>query len=370
MKKIIHIISTLSSGGSEGVLFKLITTNKNNKHYVISLSKGGFYSHKLKKSKIKIYHLDFTSIKNTFFSIYKIKKTFDKIKPDIIQTWLYHADLIGGLVGKICNINKIYWGIRGSYYTQLTSFRTKIIIKVCSLLSYWIPDKIISNSRFAQKIHINNGYNKKKFVTIFNGYETKKISKDKIFFSNLLKKKIKKNFTYLSMIARYDKHKDHENLFRALDIVKSKGYKFYLLLAGYNINDKNILLTKKIKQYNLVGNIFLLGERNDVSKILPNIDINILSSVSESFPNVIAEAMIASVPCISTNVGDAKYIIGDTGWVVPSKNSLKLANSIINAIDEKKKTREWKSRKKNCYERIFDNLSLKKMIISYENIWK
>ena len=99
MKKIIHIISTLSSGGSEGVLFKLITTNKNNKHYVISLSKGGFYSHKLKKSKIKIYHLDFTNIKNTFFSIYKIKKIFDKIKPDIIQTWLYHADLIGGLVG-------------------------------------------------------------------------------------------------------------------------------------------------------------------------------------------------------------------------------------------------------------------------------
>ena len=274
------------------------------------------------------------------------------------------------MVGKICGIGKIYWCIRGSYYTKLTSFRTRIIVKVCSLLSYWIPDKIISNSKFAQKIHIKNGYDKKKFITIFNGYKTKKISKNDFFFSHLLKRKIKKNFTFLSMIARYDEHKDHKNLFRALNIVKSKGYKFYLLLAGSKINDKNILLTKKIKQFNLVENIFLLGERKDIFKILPNIDINILSSVSESFPNVIAEAMIASVPCISTNVGDAKYIIGDTGWVVPPKNSLKLANSIINAIDKKKKSREWKSRKKNCYDRIYDNLSLKKMIRCYENIWK
>ena len=104
MKKIIHVISTLGSGGSEGVLFRLITNNNNNKHYVISFSKGGFYSHKLKKGKIKIYNLDFTNIRNTFFSIYKMKKIFDKIEPDIIQTWLYHADLIGGVVGKICGI--------------------------------------------------------------------------------------------------------------------------------------------------------------------------------------------------------------------------------------------------------------------------
>ena len=370
MKKIIHVISSLESGGTERVLVRLITNSSNYKHYVVSLSKDGFYSPKLRKSKIKIFYLDFTNIKNTFSSIYKMKIIFDKIKPDIIQTWLYHADLIGGMVGKICGTRKIYWNIRGSYYTQLTSLRTRVIVKACSLLSYWIPDKIISNSRFARKIHIKIGYDKKKFITVFNGYETKKISKNNFFLTHLIKNKIKKNFTLFSMIARYDKHKDHENLFRALKIVKSKGYKFYLLLAGSNINDKNILLIKKIKKFNLVENIFLLGERKDIHKILPNIDINILSSVSESFPNVIAEAMIASVPCISTNVGDTKYIIGDTGWVVPPKNSLKLGKCIIHAILKKKNSEEWNIRKKNCYERIFDNLSLKKMIRSYENIWK
>ena len=114
----------------------------------------------------------------------------------------------------------------------------------------------------------------------------------------------------------------------------------------------------------------MLGERNDVLKILPNIDINILSSMSESFPNVIAEAMLAKVPCISTDVGDTKFIIGDTGWIVPRKSPLKLAKAICVAINKKKYFNKWNARQNNCHNRIANNFELKKMISLYDDIWK
>jgi glycosyltransferase involved in cell wall biosynthesis len=372
MKKIIHIISTLGSGGAEGVLFRLVNNNSSNKHYIISFSKGGFYAQKLRKNKIKIYSLDFTNIKNVFFSIYKIKKIFNEIKPDILQTWLYHADLIGGFIGKISGIKKICWGIRGSYEKELTSLRTKIIVKICSAFSYWIPDVIISNSKFAKKKHVKSGYNKKIIYVIPNGFEIKKYLPNKNFFLKLLNinNNIPKNTIFLSMVARYDPHKDYLNLFNALNIIKCRGYKFYLVLIGSKFDNNNILLLKKIKQYNLLDNIFLLGERNDVLKILPNIDINILSSMSESFPNVIAEAMLAKVPCISTDVGDTKFIIGDTGWIVPRKSPLKLAKAICDAINKKKSFNKWNARKNNCHNRIANNFELKKMITRYDDIWK
>jgi glycosyltransferase involved in cell wall biosynthesis len=100
------------------------------------------------------------------------------------------------------------------------------------------------------------------------------------------------------------------------------------------------------------------------------LDIHILSSRSEGFPNVLAEAMACGTPCVTTDVGDAAMIVGDTGWVVPPKNPQVLANAILEAINEKQNNPlMWEVREQACRDRIVDNFSIEKMVAGYHQVW-
>ena len=100
------------------------------------------------------------------------------------------------------------------------------------------------------------------------------------------------------------------------------------------------------------------------------LDLHILSSSSEGFPNVIAEAMACEVPCVTTCAGSAGVIVGDTGWVVPTKDSKALSDSITDALDEIKNNEyEWKCRKSKSRQRIVQNFSLEVMIDKYNEVW-
>jgi len=70
-------------------------------------------------------------------------------------------------------------------------------------------------------------------------------------------------------------------------------------------------------------------ERRDVAAIDNALDIAVCSSISESFPNAIGEAMACGVPCVVTDVGDCGYLVGETGYVVPPRNARALADAIV-----------------------------------------
>ena len=116
--------------------------------------------------------------------------------------------------------------------------------------------------------------------------------------------------------------------------------------------------------------IHLLGLRNDIPAVMNGIDLFILSSESEAFPNVLNEAMACGTPCVSTDVGDASIILGDTGWIVPSKDSESLYSSVIKAAQEKESShRSWSQRSASCRQRIVQKFSLEKMVKKYKEVW-
>src|SRR6185295_19470828 len=66
-------------------------------------------------------------------------------------------------------------------------------------------------------------------------------------------------------------------------------------------------------------------ERHDTPRLAAALDVFSLSSYDESCPNVIGEAMACGVPCVVTDVGDTVWIVGDTGRVIPRRDSQALA---------------------------------------------
>lgn len=365
--KIVHIITGLGDGGAEHTLFKICKYDHKNTHIIISLKNKGKYYAMLRKLGIKIYclNLNFFSLVK-FFYLIKILKS---LKPDIVQTWLVHADFLGGIASKLAKIDNIIWNVR---YSKINFGKAKLttvlIVKILVILSYKVPKKIIFVSKRAKKIYEALGYDKKKFKFIPNGYNLliyKNDKKKKIFFKKTIK--LSKQIPILGKVARYDLVKDHSNLLNSLSLLRLKNINFLCVLVGSNIR-KNTKLSDQIRKLNLIKYVKLYEPVKDVSNVMNGLDIHVLSSSAEGFPNVVAEAMAFKTPCVVTDVGDASYIVGKTGWVVPPKDHVKLAVAIEKAIHQFKGKR-WKSICNNARLRIKKKFSISKMIKSYNKVW-
>ena len=364
--KILFISPDIDSGGAEKILFNIAKSNNKKDIFLISLTKTGFYGKKLKNDGYKVESLKIKKNINLVFKIIKLYFLIIKYKPDIVHTWLYHGNLIGGIISKIAGVKKIYWSIHHDY--EYTNFLMMIEMKILVILSYLIPNKIIFCSFSSRTNHIKNGYKKSISQTIENGISTLKFKPNEYCRKNLRKRfNLEKDCLLLGNISRYHPIKDHDNLLKALSFLNQEDIKFRCILVGEGLTNKNKELINKIKKYNLVDKIILYGKSFEISKIMSALDLHILCSKKEAFPMVLLEAMSAGVPCLSTNVGDAKSIIGNTGWIVEASNSYALAFTIKSYIEEKLKFKDYSYLSRS---RIIRKYSIEKMLDSYKKIYK
>ena len=369
--KIIHIITSLLDGGAEGVLFRLCCKDKINQHLVVSLRDKGKYGKLLSKSGIKVYTLNMMPGRFSFLALYKLIRIIKSEKVNLVQTWLYHADFFGGIAARLAGIKNLIWNIRHSNFDKnYPNKNLLILVKLLAKLSFFLPKKMIFCSKNSIKIHKKIGYQSKKIDYVPNGYDLHKFRIFNLKQINLTKKfKRKKEIPLLGCVARFHPQKDHENLLRALKIVKQKKIPFECILVGHKINKKNKKLINMIKKFNLKDEVILLGPQKNIDKVMNLIDIHISASeYGEAFPNVVAEAMASGTPCVVTNVGDSSLIVGKTGWIVRPSNSKELAINIEKAI-KKSRSKNWKYFCLTARNRIVNKFSLKKMINNYNKIW-
>ena len=116
--KILHVITSLLDGGAEGVLYRLCYHDKTNEHLIVSLRGRGKYGKLLSKNGIKIHTLNMKPGKFSIFSLYKLIRILKNEKPNIVQTWLYHADFFGGIAAKLAGVNNLIWNIRHSDFSK------------------------------------------------------------------------------------------------------------------------------------------------------------------------------------------------------------------------------------------------------------
>jgi len=371
-RKILHIITTLSSGGAEGMLYKLLSnTSKKDlfKHSVVSLTGMGTYGERLKNLGIPVHFLNINPGKPSFASFIELYLLIKKQRPHIIQTWLYHADLIGLIIGRLSKVPKILWNIRCSkvdfkYYAKTT----KLFFNMLSLLSRF-PNTVIINSEAGKKFHIQAGYNPRKWEVIPNGFDTE-IYKPDMKARERLRQKLGlgESDSIIGMVARYDPMKDYSNFFEAAGRLSMVFPKPHFVIAGKGMNKTNYDVMKMIQQHGLNENTFLLGERDDLPEIIPSFDIGTLtSSFGEGFPNVLGEYMLCGVPSVSTDVGDSANIIGDTGIIVPPNNPEALAKAwldLLGMTPEQRTELGLKARR-----RIVDKFSISKVVEKYEKLY-
>ena len=375
--KILHIITGLRNGGAEAVLFRLATEDRQvNQHFVISLMDRGIYGERLEQNGCTVRCLDLPRGKLTLHALLKLYRHIKAIRPDVVQSWMYHADLVGGLVARLAGIKSICWGIRNCpdlkhlKQGENKSFPVNII-KLCAWLSSYIPSRIVCCSAKAVSLHETIGYAREKITVIPNGYALDRYRPDPSTRASIRETLgLEPDELVFGMVARFHPQKDHRNLIQALKILTARGRKFIALLIGDDINPDNAQLMCWIREAGLEANIRLLGPRSDVPSIMNALDVHVLSSYREGFPNVLAEAMSCGTPCVATDAGDAGLIVGTTGWIVEHSNAEALANALETASAECIGNRDkWNTRRALCRQRIVENFTLEKMVLSFRKVW-
>lgn len=115
--KIVHVIAGLTDGGAEGVLYRLCLQDQLNTHTVLSLTDGGKYGPLLQTDGIALHCLNMPRGRLTWAGVVRLYRLIRDLRPDVVQTWMYHADFIGGLIAKIAGVRRVYWGVRNSLMT-------------------------------------------------------------------------------------------------------------------------------------------------------------------------------------------------------------------------------------------------------------
>lgn len=335
---------------------------------VVSLTDIGEIGRRIADLGIPVHAMGMHPGKASPADVAKLRRKIRSLDPHVVHTWLYHSNLIGGLAAKLAGV-PVVWGLRSSYADASCLKRsTYIVRRVCGMLSGWVPVQIVSCAREAIETHVNVGYSRAKMMVIPNGYDTDLYRPDEAARAAVRAElRIPDDALVIGSVANFGPNKDHRNFLEACARVRREIPGCHFILCGRNVVLENAELSAWIEELGLSGCSHVLGQRSDLPRVYAAMDVLALSSRAEAFPNVVAEAMSCGVPCAVTNVGDAEYITGETGIVVPPRDSQALAEACLTLLHMP--TDERIELGMTARKRIHDMFGLRAVTAEYEALY-
>ncbi|MDE3218866.1 MAG: glycosyltransferase [Nitrospirota bacterium] len=367
MIRIVHVISSLDTGGAEVMLAKLVGAMDRSRfsNTVISLTDRGQLGRQIESFGVAVHLLGMKRGRPDIFALPRLIRLFNSLNPTIVQSWLYHADLLSTLAVKFSSSRILVWNVRCSdmdlnRYRPLTRWVQRV-------LAWWsvTPAAVVVNSEAGKQQHERLGYRPRRWDVIPNGFDTQRFRPDTSLRLPLRQEwKVPQDAVIVALVARVDPMKDHPTFLAAAQEVARARHDVYFLLVGKDTQ----ALAPAVAAKGLTDQVRLLGYRSDIECLLPGVDVACLSSAfGEGFPNVLGEAMACGIPCVSTDVGDARSIVADTGLVVPARDPASLAHAIIDLIDRGPSAREHLGRAART--RIETKYSLARIVDRYTALY-
>lgn len=330
--KVLHIIVGLNVGGAELMLERLIhlDADSDRQHKVISISGIGTVGKRMQAAGVLVDALDANRPSQIPGAVLQMRRIIQNYGPDVVQTWMYHADLIGGLAARLAGNQTIVWNVRTNANPRSAfPVKTRLLQRLCALMGHLIPKRIIAASEAGLDSHAAIGYPRGRMLAIGNGFAIP-AQKD----LDAARPRIRKEWNLASdacaigMVGRFYAPKGHENFVRAAGMIAESLPRARFVIIGRDCDMGNQVLASWIAEAGLQDRILLLGERSDIPDCLAALDVFCLPSLIEGFPNALGEAMAAGKACVTTSAGAAAELLAGHGILVPVGDSGALAQGI------------------------------------------
>ena len=322
-----HITTSLDVGGGQAMLVKLLEANcakrKCARPAVLSLMRPGTFAQRLRQTGCPIYTLGMSRGFPGPVAMLRLLRITAMLQPDILQGWMYHGNLAASVASLSAGRKvPVFWNVRHSLADPMVEKRSSRALFALSARLSRSVQGIIYNSRTAAKEHAAIGFDSSRAIHIPNGFDLSDYHPDPSARGRLEALfNLPAGGTLVGMIARNHPMKDHAMLIRGLARARAAGHDLRLLLVGPGMDRPDAALKRVIAESLPPGTVTLAGERTDVARWLPGLDLLALSSAwGEAFPNILGEAMACGVPCIATDIGDSAWVVGESGLIVPPRD--------------------------------------------------
>jgi glycosyltransferase involved in cell wall biosynthesis len=369
--KIVHIITGLDTGGAELMLARMLAHSGRGatETAVISLTDIGPAGRSIEDAGIPVHALNMLRGVPDPRALVKLTRLLRSLRPDVVQTWLYHADLMGGLAAKLAGGIPVAWGLHlGNLAPELNKRSTLLTARACARLSGILPKSIVCCAESTRASHAEIGYRTDRMVVIPNGFDLDQFRPDAAARDRVRAELgLTTDTELIGLVARFDPQKDHKSFVRAAGLLAQFRPDARFLFCGAGASWDNHLLASWIEAASLRNRVHLLGRRDDVAAIQAALDLACSSSRGEAFPLAVGEAMASGIPCVATDVGDSALIVGNTGRIVPAGDPAAMAAAMTELLTLDPAGRHQLGAR--ARRRIAERFSLERTLAAYDALY-
>lgn len=329
--RILHVITGLDRGGAEGTLVQVLRLTQRAggpQQRVVTLVDGGALLSDLLAAGVQVDSLEMERGKVSLGAVQRLRRLISEFRPDIVMTWLYHADLLGTLAACTCGVPCVMWNLRSSNMDlSFYGLSTRASVAILSRLSRLRGFVIGFNSWAGKAAHESFGYEAGRWLYLPNGVDLKRWYADSVDRAAVREELgMKPEDIVLAVVGRVDPKKDYPGVIAAIERILDSHPEARTVFIGRGT--ESLVLPHRAR-----NRMLALGERGDVNRVMRGCDALISgSSFGEGFPNVIAEAMASGLPCVATDVGDARLLVGEAGLIVEPGDPDQLAHAVSELI--------------------------------------
>ena len=351
MKKLVtHLIVGLGKGGAETMLYQVLKYRADSEltHRVISLGASHYYEQPIRDLGVELIELPLK--KNPVSALLRLPGLVKG--SNTLCCWMYHANLLGYLAGRAAGVKKIVWCIRHSNLDpKLNSTMTLRINRICARWSAKVS-AVVYNGNRAREVHEQMGYCRSIGHVVDNGCDCEEYAPNPLAGAELRRElSIAEDKKIILSLTKDTPIKDIPTFLKAFSALKQTQANVVAVLCGPGVEETNGRIASLCRELELIPgrDVYLLGMRHDVPRLLAGCDLFVLHSAGEAFPNTLLQAMSCGCLCVTTDVGDARRILGNDRYISPpgdaEKLFLKMAQLLTVTLEQREALRAENRRK-------------------------
>ena len=332
----LFVIGTLETGGAERQMINLAAAlNQRGHETSIAVLDGSGSLEGLAEEKGVPLHRLYRA-RRAKRGPWALVQLVRQIRPDMVHPYLPKDNVRVTLVKPWLKRGRLVWGVRASDL-DLSRYplRSRVLWPAARRLSHW-ADLIIANSWAGAEYHTRAGYPADRMHVAPNGIDTDLFRPD-VEAGHQFRKSlgISLDTPVVGLLGRFDPMKGHDDFLKILARVRSGNPNCVGLAVGAHTAAQREAYLAMARSLGLDGHVVVADRTPKPAAMLNAVDVLALPSVSEGFPNVVAEAMACGTPCVVYDVGDAGRIVGDARFVVARGDADGFAAAILRVLSDR-----------------------------------